>query len=52
MRLYTAAQALKTLASAPEFEIASNHDFNYDINDPVEVNEDSIDTIFILRKKS
>jgi len=51
LRLYTAKQALKTLDSAPDFEIASVHDFNYEIDEPVEVNEDSVDTIFILRKK-
>jgi SAM-dependent methyltransferase len=51
LRLYTAPQALKTLNSVPEFEIASIHDFNYDIDDPVEINNDSIDTIFVLRKK-
>jgi len=51
LRLYTAPQALKTLASVDEFEIVSIHDFNYEIDEPVEVNEDSVDTIFILRKK-
>jgi SAM-dependent methyltransferase len=52
LRLYTAPQALKTLKSVPEFEIASIHDFNYEIDEPVEVNGDSVDTIFILRKKA
>ena len=51
LRLYTVPQALKTIASAPDFEIVSIHDFNYEIDEPVELNADSVDTIFILRKK-
>lgn len=51
LRLYTASQAMKTLNSVPEFEIASIHDFNYEIDEPVELNDESVDTIFILRKK-
>ncbi len=51
LRLYTAPQALKTIASVPDLEIASIYDFNYDIDNPVEIDADSIDTIFILRKK-
>ncbi len=51
LRLYTAPQILATLASVPEFEIASVHDFNYQIDEPVEVDEDSVDTIFVLRKR-
>ncbi len=50
LRLYTAPQILATLATVSDFEIASVHDFNYEIDEPVEVDEDSIDTIFVLRK--
>ena len=51
LRLYTASQAMKTLNSVPEFEIASIHDFNYEIDEPIELNDECVDTIFILRKK-
>ena len=51
LRLYTAKQSLQTIASAVDFEIVSVHDFNYEIDEPVEVNEDSVDTIFVLRKR-
>ncbi len=51
LRLYTVPQISKTIQSVSEFEIVSIHDFNYDIDEPVELNADSIDTLFVLRKK-
>ncbi len=51
LRLYTVPQIVKTLRSAPEFEIVSIHDFNYEIDEPVELNADSVDTLFVLRKR-
>lgn len=51
LRLYTAAQVLKTLASVPQFEIAGVYDFDYDFAAPRTVDDDLVDAVFVLRKK-
>lgn len=50
-RMYTAAQFLRLLKSVPAFELCDTYDFWYEIDEPQEFNNDSADTVFILRKK-
>ena len=50
LRLYTAAQLRKLLASVPEFELCDIYDFWYDIEDPLKLTNEMSDTVLILRK--
>lgn len=50
-RTYTAPEFHELLDEVPEFEIASVHDFAYNIEMPVEVDDRSEDVVYVLRKK-
>lgn len=50
-RTYTAPQMRKLLSTAPQFEIVETYDFTYDLNLPIEVDPETEDVLFILRKK-
>ncbi len=50
-RLYMAAQIRSLFKSVPDFELVEVFDFNYDIDEPLELNDDLVDTLFVLRKR-
>ncbi len=49
-RLYTAAQIKKLIAIVP-LEIVETYDFWYDLDDPQKLDNDAVDTLFVLRKR-
>ncbi|UUO06569.1 methyltransferase domain-containing protein [Blastopirellula sp. J2-11] len=51
-RLYTHKQFLSLLAKVPELELCETYDFNYDIDDPVPLDDQLSDAVFVLRKQS
>ncbi|SMP77406.1 Methyltransferase domain-containing protein [Neorhodopirellula lusitana] len=52
LRLYTPAQAKTLLKSVDDvFEIASVHDFDYDLDEQRKMDNDLTDAVFILRKR-
>ena len=50
-RMYTAAQFRRLLASVPSLELCGVYDFWYEIDYPMELNDDRTDTVFVLRKR-
>lgn len=50
-RTYTQEQIKKLLASVNLFEIAELFDFSYHIDRPIEIDEETQDVVFILRKR-
>ncbi len=50
LRIYTLAQALKTIRSVKELEIVSVFDFDYDLDRPRRLDDDLTDAVFVLRK--
>jgi SAM-dependent methyltransferase len=50
-RLYTAAQFRRLLAAVPSLELCDVYDFWYEIDHPLELNDDMGDSVFILRKR-
>ncbi len=50
-RMYTAAQIRKLIASVPQLEIVETYDFWYNLSDPQKLDDDAIDTLFVLRRK-
>ena len=51
MRIYQAWQLQDLLASVPQFEHIATFDFWYDIEDPLELNDELGDTVIVLRKR-
>ncbi len=51
LRLYTAAQIRRLLASVPAFELCNVYDFWYEIDEPLKLDNEISDTVFILRKR-
>jgi SAM-dependent methyltransferase len=51
LRLYNAAQISSLFASVPAFELLDVYDFWYEIDEPLELNDEISDTVFILRKR-
>jgi SAM-dependent methyltransferase len=51
LRLYNAAQIRKLLAGVPVFELCDVYDFWYDIDEPLKLDNQISDTVFILRKR-
>lgn len=49
-RMYTAAQFRQLLASVPEFELCDVFDFWYELDHPMELNDELGDAAFVLRK--
>jgi SAM-dependent methyltransferase len=50
-RMYTADQFRELLASVPEFELCDVFDFWYELDYPMELNDELGDAAFVLRKK-
>lgn len=50
-RTYTAPQMRQLLAKVPQLELAETYDFTYDLNLPIEVDAETEDVLFILRKR-
>jgi SAM-dependent methyltransferase len=50
-RMYTAAQFRRLLKSVPSFELCGVYDFWYEIDNPMPLNDDRTDTVFVLRKR-
>jgi hypothetical protein len=51
LRMYTAAQIRKLFASVPQLELCDVYDFWYDIDEPLKLDNEISDTVFILRRK-
>lgn len=51
MRLYTAEQVQELFDAVPEFEVVAIHDFDYEIDYPLELDEELTDAVFVLRKR-
>ena len=51
LRMYTAAQFRWLLKSVQSLELIDVFDFWYDIDDPLELNNEITDTMFVLRKR-
>jgi SAM-dependent methyltransferase len=52
LRSYTLPQLKRLLAKVPEFEIVEVFDFWYEIDEPIKLNNDTADTLLVLRKKA
>ena len=50
-RMYTAAQFRRLLSKVPAFELLDVYDFWYEIDEPLALNNEISDTVFILRKR-
>ncbi len=50
-RMYTARQFRRLLASVPSLELCDVYDFWYEIDDPLVLNDDRADTVFVLKKR-
>ncbi|WP_425618176.1 class I SAM-dependent methyltransferase [Anatilimnocola sp. NA78] len=50
-RLYTAAQIRSLFAEVPDLELCDVYDFCYEIDEPLKLDNEISDTVFILRKK-
>ena len=50
-RIYTARQFRRLLAGVPSLELCDVYDFWYEIDQPLPLNNDRADTVFVLRKK-
>jgi len=51
LRLYTAPQIRKLLASVPAFQLCDVYDFWYDIDEPLKLDNQISDIVFILKKR-
>lgn len=50
LRIYRADQFRRLLRSAPEFELLGVYDFCYELSEPLPLNDDLGDAVFILRR--
>jgi hypothetical protein len=50
-RIYQAHQFRRLLARVPQFELCDVYDFWYDIDDPLKLNNELGDAVFILRRR-
>jgi SAM-dependent methyltransferase len=50
-RMYTAGQFRRLLAKVPALELCDVYDFWYEIDHPLELNDEISDSVFILRKR-
>ena len=51
LRIYTAAQFRQLLAKVPELELCDVFDFWYDIDEPLRLNNELADAVFVLRRQ-
>jgi SAM-dependent methyltransferase len=52
LRLYTASQIRKLLASVPEFELCDVFDFWYEIGEPLKLDNEISDTVLVLKRRN
>jgi len=52
LRMYTATQFRQLLEAVPEFELLDVYDFWYEIDDPLVLDDEITDTVFVLRRRS
>ncbi len=52
LRIYTVRQLRRLLARVPQLEVAGVYDFWYDLEEPLELNDEITDTVLILRKRA
>jgi hypothetical protein len=50
-RMYTAGQMDALLRQIDDFEITSVHDFGYDATQPIEIDAQTEDVVYVLRRK-
>lgn len=50
-RCYTRKQMAALIKKVPDFELIETYDFAYEIDDPIVVDDDTEDVVYILRKK-
>jgi hypothetical protein len=50
-RTYTAPEMARLINGVGNFEIAATYDFVYDINQPIPVDSNTEDVVYILRKR-
>ena len=50
-RIYTARHFRSLLKRVPEFEVVETYDFCYEIDHPVEIDAETEDVVFVLRRK-
>jgi hypothetical protein len=50
-RMYTAAQFRRLMSRVPELELCDVYDFWYDIDEPLQFDDEISDTVFILRRR-
>jgi SAM-dependent methyltransferase len=50
-RTYTAAQMAMLILQEPKFELVATHDFRYDIDEPITINTQTEDVVYVLRRK-
>ena len=50
-RAYDAAQVKRLFRSVPAFELVAVHDFTYDLEYEMELDDSQLDCVFVLRKK-
>ena len=48
--MYTRQQMLKLLASVDSLDLVESHDFSYDLDNPVELDDASEDVVLVLRR--
>ena len=51
LRIYRADQFRSLLRSVPEFELIGVYDFCYDLSEPLPLNDNLGDAVFVLRRK-
>jgi hypothetical protein len=49
--MYTAAQFRRLLTAVPQLELCDVYDFWFDIDQPLELNDEITDTVFVLRRR-
>ncbi|MGD9127171.1 MAG: class I SAM-dependent methyltransferase [Planctomycetia bacterium] len=50
-RIYLAEHTEELFATVPELELVETYDFAYDIDDPITIDNETEDVVYILRKK-
>lgn len=50
-RIYTARHMRRLLVSVPAFEVVETYDFRYDIDEPITIDPETEDVVFVLRKR-
>ncbi len=50
-RCYTQTDMANLIQKSPEWELVDTYDFHYDIDDPIVVDADTEDVVYILRRK-